>query len=136
MAHATRKELVAVIAERTMHLQGKHELAGSVAAYIQQESRAIDLNSLLRDVMQYRQDYGIIEATAVSAHQLDTRVLDDIKQLLQDHFPDATSILVDQKIDETVVGGVRIELPRETLDLSIRNKLNTFKRLVAEEGAR
>lgn len=133
MQKISRKELAEVIGEKTLHISSKQELAASIAAYIASEQSSVDIDSLMRDVMQYRQDKGIVEAVAVCAHPLEDRVIKDIEDLLREHFPDAKSIIVDQRIDESVVGGVRIELPQESLDLSLKSKLNTFKRLVADE---
>ncbi len=133
MQTITRKQLAEVIGEKTLHIQNTDDLVARVAAYLSTEHLNIDLNSLVRDVMQYRQDRGIVEAVAVSAHPLNSTALNDIRELLKEHFPDAKTILVDQRIDESIVGGVRIELPQENLDLSVKSKLNLFKRLVAEE---
>ncbi len=131
--HVTRKELAEVLGEKTLHITGKAELVNSIAAYLAAEHRTVDLNSLTRDIMQYRLSKGIVEAVAVSAHEVNDTVLRDIEDLLKEHFPDAKKIIIDSRIDESVVGGIRIELPQENLDLSIRSRLNLFKRLVAEE---
>lgn len=133
MQTLTRKELAHIIGEKTLHITDPEALAASVAAYLASSAQTFDIDSLVRDVMQYRQERGVVEAVAVSAHELDDRVLADVEQLLQEHFPAAKSILVDTRIDPDVIGGIRIELPQETLDLSIKSKLNTFKRLVADE---
>ncbi len=87
----------------------------------------------MRDVMLYRQEHGCIEAVAISAHELTPEVLSDIKNMLLDHFENAKVVTLDQRIDETVIGGIRIELPNEVLDLSIKSKLNLFKRSLSEE---
>jgi F0F1-type ATP synthase delta subunit len=129
----TRKELVAVIGKRTMHVMDVHALAGEIAAYMVTTNQRIDLDSLLRDVKQYRLEHGIVEATVVSAHELTPTVIADVHALLQREFPDATTINVESRIDPDVVGGVRIELPRERLDLTVQAKLNTFKRLTSPE---
>ncbi len=136
MSRVTRKELAEVIGKQTLHISDNKKLVKSVAAYLAQQPKAVDLNSLMRDVMQYRLENGYVEAMAVSAHPLNAHVVSDIKALLREHFPDAKYFRVDTRIDESVVGGVRIELPQENLDLSVKSRLNLFKRLVAEEGVR
>lgn len=133
---ATRAQLAEIIGEKTLATSDRKQLASSIAAYLTTQAKKVDIDSLVRDVMQYRLEHGVVEAVAVSAHELTPAVIADVKALLKEHFPDATSISVDTRIDENMVGGVRIELPRETLDLSVRNKLNTFKRLVAQEGVK
>jgi F0F1-type ATP synthase delta subunit len=136
MNKVTRMELAEIIGKKTLNITDKDKLAKSIASYLSTEHRSVDLNSLTRDIMQYRLDHGIIEAVALSAHPLTPEVIKDIKAMLKEHYPHAKEVLVDSQIDESLVGGVRIELPREDLDLSIKSKLNLFKRLVAEEGVR
>ncbi len=129
----TRQELAKIIGEKTLHISDTKQLVRSIAAYISGENRPIDVESLTRDVMRYRASQGYIEAVAISAHELTPVVIADVRSLLKEHFPDAKHISVDTRIDESLVGGVRIDLPSESLDLSVRGKLNLFKRLVAEE---
>lgn len=129
----SRSELVQVIAERTLHLKDSKELAKEIAAFLIDQNQKTDLNSLLRDVMQYRLNLGVTEAVLVSAHELTPQVIKDVRDLLQSHLPGSKEIVIDQKIDSDVVGGVRIELPRERLDLTVVAQLNTFKRLTSPE---
>lgn len=136
MNTVTRQELAEIIGEKTLATRDGKKLAREIAAYLSQQTKPVDLSSLIRDVMQYRLENGIIEARAVSAHELTSVVVSDIEALLKERYPAATRVEVDSIIDETVVGGIRIELPRETLDLSVKNKLNMFKRLVTEEGVK
>ncbi|MFZ1324171.1 MAG: F0F1 ATP synthase subunit delta [Candidatus Saccharimonadales bacterium] len=133
MSRVTRKELVEVIGEQTLQVSGNtKQLVDNIAAYLATGHRSIDLGSLTRDIMQYRLERGYVEAVAVAAHPLSPTVMTDIEELLKEHFPGSKSIKVDQRIDESLVGGIRIELPRENLDLSIKTKLNLFKQLVAD----
>lgn len=134
MNKLTRKELAEIIGEKTLSDKNTKKISDAVASYFASDQHDnVDFESLMRDVMQYRQDRGYIEATAVSAHPLGKETLNEIRDILNQHFPDAKSITVNQKIDDSIIGGVRLDLPMESLDLSIRSKLNTFKRLVAEE---
>jgi F0F1-type ATP synthase delta subunit len=128
-----RHHLARVIAERTTHLADATELAHEIAAYVLHERYTGSLDSLLRDVMQYRLEHGVVEATAISAHPLTAQVLDDIKGILRDEYPHAKAVMVDQVQDPSVVGGVRIELAQEQLDMTVAAKLNKFKRLTALE---
>ncbi|MBA2279579.1 F0F1 ATP synthase subunit delta [Candidatus Saccharibacteria bacterium] len=133
MNSLARKDLVKVIGERALHTTDKDALVQEIAAFLTTEHHQIDLGSLTRDIMQYRLSRGIVEAIAVSAHELTAEVLKDIEVLLKEHFPQANKIIVDSLLDSSVIGGIRIELPQENLDLSVKSKLNLFKRLVAEE---
>ena len=134
MANVSRKQLAEIIGEKTLQIKDTDTLAQEIAGFFASSSHGqMDIDSLMRDVMKYRQNHGFVEATAVSAHALDDRIIADVRDLLSEHFPDAKHIKINNRTDKDIVGGVRIDLPAESLDLSIRSKLNTFKKLVAKE---
>ncbi len=132
MHNVTRTELAQVIAQKTL-LLSKQDLVNNLAGYITESHGSVNLDDLLRDVMHYRQAHGVIEAVVVSAHELDAQALTDVEALLRERYTDAQKIIINQRIDNGVVGGIRIELPRETLDLTVKAKLNRFKRLTEEK---
>lgn len=129
MAKLPRHELAKVLAERTLGRVNTGELSQEVAAYLLSEHRTADLEPLLRDVMHYRAEHGIVEVIAVSAHQLSAAARADIVKRVQAQFPDARNIIVSEELSSDVVGGVRLEFPDQQLDLTVRAKLRKFKQL-------
>jgi len=103
------------------------QLSREIAAYLLDESRTGELDSLMRDVVASRADEGIVEVTAISAHELSDGVRQDIEKLVREQFKDAKQIIINQRIDVNLIGGVRLELIDRQVDMSIRNKLNRFK---------
>lgn len=132
MAKLSRKELAMYIAKRTLDAKDYKKLVREIAAFLLEERRTPDLGSLMRDIMHIRAELGIIEAAAVSAHNLSMDVKKEIKEMLKERFPQAKEISVTNKIDPSVVGGVRVETSGKQLDLSLRGKLANFKRLTDE----
>lgn len=126
-----RHQLAKTIAERTMQVQDDKQLAKEVAAYLLSENRTAELESVMRDIRQYRAENGIVEATAVSAHELNDKVMSDIKSLLRSAHPNAKKVIVKTELDRSVIGGVRVDMANQQLDLTVRSKLNTFKRLTS-----
>lgn len=126
----SRKDLSEYIGKSTLNITDREKLVNEVAAYLLEENLTSDLDSLMRDVMQYRLEHGIVEVIVVSAHQLSQTDLDDVHDLLKAEYPTAKTYTVDQLIDENVVGGVKLEFPGSQLDLTIFNRLNLFKRQV------
>ncbi|CAN5390819.1 hypothetical protein BH10PAT3_BH10PAT3_2100 [soil metagenome] len=124
-----RLDLAEVIAERTLHLHDKKKLEQAIAAYLLEHNDAYELDSLIRDVLVYRAAHGYVEATIISAYPLATQVHSDVLAVIKTEYPDAKSIVLNQKIDPSVVGGLRIEMAGEELDLTVQAKLNKFKRL-------
>lgn len=131
MNRVSRRHLAEVIGERTLAQDNIKQLARAIAAYLLDEGMTGDLESLIRDIMQYRLEHGFIEANIVSAHELPANVLEDVRDILGREYPKAKSVELDTELDPNVVGGVRIDLPNEQLDLTVRAKLDTFKRLTA-----
>jgi F0F1-type ATP synthase delta subunit len=72
----------------------------------------------------------MVEATLVSAHHVSEAEINDVKQILKDYYPEAESIEVGEQLSPELIGGVRVVMPHEQLDLTVRSKLSDFKRLV------
>jgi F-type H+-transporting ATPase subunit delta len=126
-----RSELAAVIGERTLHISDTKKLATAVAGYLLEQNRLGDVESLMRDVLVYRAQHGHVEATAVSAYPLTSAVRSALLAELKHEYPGGKSYTLNERLDAALVGGVRLEMAGEELDLSVRDKLNRFKRLTA-----
>ena len=126
----SRHDLSSHIAEMTLHVTDRKRLANEIAAYLIEENMTSDLDSIMRDVMQYRLEHGIVEVAVVSAHPLSQVDIDDVYVVLKSEYPKAKSYIVDQVIDTSVVGGVKLEFPGSQLDLTIFRRLNLFKRQI------
>jgi F0F1-type ATP synthase delta subunit len=125
-----RNELIPVLAKLSGQLPAK-KFINEAAAYLLDENRTGELDSLARDLIDYRAKNGIVEVLAVSAHQLSEPVLKDVRQKVKQIYPNARTIIIDQQIDENQIGGVRLEFPGRQLDLSLRAKVNKLKQLTA-----
>ena len=125
----TPRTVVAEAITARIGRESTKKLSQDVGAYLLETGRVGELDSLLRDVMQQRANAGTLEAVAITARPLTDKVRGDIKARLAKLCPTAKHIIIDEQIDPDVVGGVKIELPNEQLDLSIRSKLNKFKQL-------
>jgi F0F1-type ATP synthase delta subunit len=124
-----RAELAALIGEKTLHVSDMRLLAREVAAYLLEEKRSQELESLMRDVLAYRETHGVIEAEVASAHDLSDDVLREVKSVIKEHYPGAKKVLVHDHVDTNVVGGLKVTLANDQLDMSVRKQLDTFKRL-------
>lgn len=128
----SRRHLAEVIGERTLHIKDGKKLAREIAAYLLDTKATDDLESLIRDVMEYRANHGVVEAVAVSAHELTASAIKDLEAILKEEHPKAKTVHVISRQDPSVVGGVRLEMANEQLDLTVREKIDMFKRLTAE----
>jgi F0F1-type ATP synthase delta subunit len=126
-----RSRLSAVVAGRLQAGEDTQKIANEVAAYLLDENRVGELDSLLRDIQQYRADEGVVEVLALSAHSLTGDIKSDIERQIRNVYPAAKQIIITEIHDESIIGGVKIQLAHEQLDLTVRNKLNRFKQLTA-----
>jgi F0F1-type ATP synthase delta subunit len=130
MAKISHLRIAAVIADKADRAGvSTVALSQEIAAYLLDSRRSGELDSVIRDVMQIRADRGIVEVIAVSAHPIDAKGLADIETQVRGLYPAAKQIIISTSHDPDVVGGVRLELANQQLDLSIRSKLNRFKQL-------
>lgn len=126
----SRVELAEIIAEKTMKVDA-HKLAQEVAAFLLQQRASAELDAIMRDVQQIRFDHGIIEGTLECAHEPTPALIDDAKSLLKDLFPAGKSYFLHTTVNASLLGGARIVLPGQQLDLSLRRKVTTLKQLTA-----
>src|SRR5690348_8475361 len=122
--NSQRHYLAEIIGQRTLKTTNRRELAQEIAAFLLHEGKVAELESLMRDVMAYRAEHGVVEAYASSAHELTPADIDDIRTLLHAEFPKANDFQIDQILQPEIIGGVKIDLPSEQLDLSVRAKVN------------
>jgi F0F1-type ATP synthase delta subunit len=125
-----RQDLAQVIANHKG--SNTQALAKEVAAYLLDTKQTGSLESLVRDVLALREAQGIVEATASTAHDIPEELLKEVQQLLKHQLPKAKTIDVRPAHDSSVIGGLKIRLANEQLDLTVRSKLDTFKRLTAK----
>lgn len=128
MSKVPRNQLVEVLAGLSGKLPAR-KFTREVASYLLRENRTGELDSLARDWTSYRAEHGVVEVTALSAHKLSAAALGEIKRKVKQAYPGARQIIINEKLDAGLIGGVRLEFPDKQLDLSIRNKLNKFKQL-------
>ena len=140
MAKISRLKIAAAVADRVDANASAKDLGREIAAYLLSVRRTSELDSLLRDVMQIRAERGVVEVTAVTAFPLTEAVRKDIETNIRTHLltaagaPSVSTIIVSEQNDPKVVGGVRLELANQQLDLSVRAKLNRFKQRTSAHG--
>lgn len=127
----SRTKIAGVIAGRTASTKNTKKLSREIAAYLIDNRRVNDLNSILRDVQEDRAKTGIVEVSATSAHPINSAIKADITKQIKQLYPHAQQVIISEYHDLAVIGGVRLELANQQLDLSIISSLNKFRQLTA-----
>jgi len=124
-----RTRIASTIADQTLSKGISQEYVRELAAYLLAERRVGELDSILRDVQREWAERGYVEVLARSAHSLTAEVKADIVDQVRTLYPNAKDIVVTGVADPSVVGGVRLDLADQQLDLTVRAKLHKFKQL-------
>lgn len=126
--------VAAGIAQRTLDTKvSQRKLAREIAAYLLSTGRTGELGSLARELVRLRAAAGTVEVAAVSAHKLSPAALAEVKKRARALYPSAKHLSISEVIDPAVIGGVRLELVDQQLDLTVRTRLNRFKQLALAE---
>lgn len=84
------------------------------------------LMSIFENFIQcYFDNHHIKKATLTTAYPLDNKLLEDIKQLLSDQTH--STIILQQVIDNKIIGGVMVQVDDFFFDASILGKINKLK---------
>lgn len=129
-----RHHLAEVLGERSLKATDFKTMAKVVAAYLLETGNTAQLEPLMRDIVAYRADHGVVEVEASSAHDLTSQDIKDIRMLLKAEYPASHSFSIDQSQDPNLVGGIKLSLPGQQLDLTVKAQVNKFKRLTTSGG--
>jgi F0F1-type ATP synthase delta subunit len=127
-----RSNLAEYIASSVEDNMTSKKLAKNVAEYLLDTRKASELESVLRDVVNLRAAKGFVEVDAYSTHKLSDSAIKDIKTTVKNHYDNTKTVVVNNLIDEDLVGGVKLYIGSDRLDLSIKNKLNKFRELTVK----
>lgn len=126
---APRTRIAGTVADRTLKQGVSKQLSREIAAYLLAEGRVSELDSVLRDVQSDWAEKGYVEVLASSAHELSSEVKSGIMARIKALYPEAKQVVVTEVRDSEIIGGVRLRLANQQLDLSVESKLNKFKQL-------
>lgn len=134
MSRVSRQDISRVIAGLSFEGNNK-ELPYMVAAYLLDQRRIEELDSILRDVQKDWVGFGYVDVLAKLARPLPQQVYTDLANSFRDFYPKAQTINVTPVIDESVIGGVILELAEQRMDISIKRRLRRFKKVInVKEG--
>ena len=79
---------------------------------------------MVRDIEMELADNGIVIAKVTTAHPLTEQLRRQIIALMN-----AQTVYLDETVDQTVIGGVKIDMPGKEYDATVRAKLNKLKEM-------
>jgi len=117
----SRRKLSAYAVERLLSGAKKAEVLRELAAYLVDTRRTRELELLVRDMEDALAERGIVVASVTTARPLSSELKAEVEKLV------GGKAQLRSAIDESVLGGIRVELPGKRYDGTIRHKLLQLK---------
>lgn len=114
--------MAAYVADKLTAGSSVQDALREVAAYLLTSGRTREIDLLVRDIEDEMATRGVVVADIASAHPIDATIEAEIKALTG-----AKTLQLRRSIDETLLGGIRIDIPGKRFDGTIRHKLNALK---------
>jgi F-type H+-transporting ATPase subunit delta len=114
----SRRKIAKYVADNVSKGVAVDEVISEVAAYLIDSRRTRELALVVRAIEDELADRGEVIANVTTARTLDDSLKKSVESLVR-----AKTIHLRESIDESVIGGVKIDLPGATLDATIKRKL-------------
>lgn len=101
----------------------REEIALQLAAWLKSTHHNRQADYLVQDIAKQLVLEGYIYATVTTACQIDEITRQTIIAFLVDYYGEGTHIELDEQVDPSVIGGVRIDTPNGSLDSTVRRSL-------------
>jgi F0F1-type ATP synthase, delta subunit (mitochondrial oligomycin sensitivity protein) len=122
----SRRSLALYVATHLASGKPQKEIALQLGAYLVSTRRTKELDSIIRDIQFYLADHGHIAGSITSAHELSASTMKAIESFAKDKTG-AKHVSFDRSIDESLIGGVKIEIPGYELDSTVARQLTILK---------
>lgn len=120
----SRRRIARHVAERL--LAGDTTVIKQAAAYLIETRRTQDVALLVRDIESALAAQGVVVTEVVSASELSTSLTAAVTAYVK-QATDAKDVQVRTHVDESLIGGVRIQTPDAEYDASVRQQLTKLQ---------
>jgi F-type H+-transporting ATPase subunit delta len=103
----------------------RHEAVREAAAWLVDQKRGNEVRYLANDVARALEAKGYTYARITTAKKLSEAASHEVQTYVS-HQTGAQHVEVTEAVDETLIGGVRIETPERELDATVAHKLAKF----------
>jgi len=114
----SRRKLASYVVDRFESGAPLATLLKEVAAYLVDSKRTREADLLVRTIEDVFAERGLVVARVTTAHPLTDALRREISKLVG-----GDKVHLDEIVDSTVIGGVRIDTPGKSLDATIERKL-------------
>ena len=122
----SRRALALHVATHLVNGKPQKDIAQQLAAYLIWTRRTSELSMIVRDIQFYLAEHGHVSGTVTSAHDLSATALKEIQAYTKQQTG-AAHVTLDTAIDESLIGGIKLEVPGHELDTSVARSLTILK---------
>ena len=123
----SRRQLADYIIEHLVKGRPRHQLSKSVAAALIATKNKNQTDLLMEDVAHELENRGLLAHAKVTTA---TQLTDNLRRQLKHQLKKAVgvkNVILEEEIDESVIGGIRIETANHTWDKTIARRLADIK---------
>lgn len=117
-----RRKIARYVADKLESGAKAADVLKEVAAYLTETRRVREYELIVRDIEDILAERGVVVADITSAHPLDDETRRNVEKMIN-----GRQVQLRETIDETVLGGIRIDVPGKRFDGTIRHKLNALQ---------
>ena len=121
----SRKKIAEYIAQSITAKSDQGPVLVMVAGYLIANQRVKEIDLIMDEVSYELQSYGIVNAQVSTREKLLAETRSNLMSFISEQTG-AKNVLLDEITDPSIIGGMRLKLPRVALDSTINNKLHKF----------
>ena len=129
MTRISRRSLARYAADRLSNGASSADLAKELAAALTANGQAHDSDYLISDIAAELERRGTLSVSQVTSAR---PLTDDLRTQLKDRLKAATgaqAVVLEETIDKSLIGGLRVETAGKVWDASLRRKLQQLKEI-------
>ena len=127
MISVSRRQLARYAVDQLLAKQPARSVANHLAAALIASGRRHESELLLLDIDLELEERGLIaKATITSAHPVSAQLKKTLSARLK-KLSDVEAVVLDQQIDKSVIGGIKIETASRTIDKTLKKELMNLK---------
>ena len=123
MAKLSRRKLAAYAARQLQSGAPTNSVLQQIAAYLIDSGRANEAPLVARDIEASLASSGLVIGTITSARPLSKSALSEVELFIKASDASVETVMLREQIDESLIGGMKLELPGRQLDASVKAKL-------------
>jgi len=116
----SRRKIANYVADRLLAEDG--QVIDQLAALLVHENRQREIDLIVRNIHDALESRGMVVTTVSSAHPLSDEIRSKVKDIIG-----GDKVLLREKIDETLIGGIKIDAAGKRYDGTVKYKLSELR---------